>query len=192
MVTVHLNTDDVELANMLTRAILSEIDTWAIDIVSFDVNTSSRVDEVLAHRMCLLIVDNETYNPDEMGVRFHVDVEALGRIREFTTNDIPGIPFAEETPIAMLLPGQRIVCDIILRERSARTHVKWRPVSTVCFEEAKGGGYMLRMKTLGMLSAETILARGIDKIRVAAERPAETKFTKVSFANLATFDMTQL
>lgn len=170
---VFLSTDVSEV-NMLRRAILSEIDTYAIDIVSFQTNTSSRHDEVIALRLGQLVIDHTRFVPPEEGdFKTHIDVQ--GPI-EFTTEHIPGLPFKFVTPIAVLKPGQRITCDVIVKKGQGKTHVKWRPVSKVTMVEVENG-YKLTIKEIGMLPGDEIFRRGLEKIGVAAKRPPITIFS---------------
>lgn len=167
-------TKDVAEANMLRRAILSEIDTYAIDIVIFQTNTSPRHDEVIALRLGQAIIDHTQFNPPEPdGFRTHIDVQGPG---EFTTDDIPNIPFKYVTPIVTLKQGQHIVCDVIVKQGQGKVHVKWRPVSTVTLIEVDNG-YKITIKDIGMLPGPEILELGFNKIPQAINRPPITLFS---------------
>ncbi len=167
-------TNDFSRSNMLRRSILSEISTYAIDIVIFNVNTSAREDEILALRMGQCVINNILFEPksDPMH-RYIIDFTGPGT---FSTNNIPGIPFTYETPIAELLSGQRIFCEVIVREGRARTHVKWSPVSTIDPIKEVPGGYLIRFKSVGMLATKDILIRGLERIPDAIARPAKNIF----------------
>lgn len=167
-------TTDIAEANMLWRAIFSELETYAIDIVIFDANTSSRHDEVIALRLGQIVIDHSRFVPPEEGdFRTHIDVQGPTM---FTTEHVPGLPFKFVTPIAVLKPGQRITCDVIVKKGQAKTHVKWRPVSTCTFQEVEGG-YKFTMKEIGMLTGEQIFTQGLAKMRDAATRTPITIFS---------------
>ena len=94
-------TNDFSRANMLRRSILSEIDTYAIEFVIFDVNTSVREDEILALRMGQCVINHDRFIPQsEPNYRYHVDFTGPGTL---TTDHIVGIPFTNATPIVELL-----------------------------------------------------------------------------------------
>lgn len=161
-------TNDIAEANMLRRAILSEIETYTIDIVIFETNTSPRDDEVIALRLGQLVIDHSRFQPSEIeNFKYHINVKGPG---EFTTNDIPDIPFTYLTPIATLREGQSIVCDVIVKQGIAREHVKYRPVSKVIMKEIPNTGYQMTIKNIGMLPSEDIFKKGYEKMKVAATR----------------------
>ncbi len=165
-------TDDISEVNMLRRAIKSEILTYAIDIVIFHENNSPRHDEILALRLGQLVIDNDVYQPTDERIR----IEVSGP-KEFTTQDIPNIPFKYVTPIAQLSEGQKIVCDVIVREGSGRIHAKWSPVSLFSIIQHKSG-YHIKFKNVGMLSSQKIISKGLEMMKTAASRPPSNIFTR--------------
>jgi DNA-directed RNA polymerase alpha subunit len=167
-------TNDIAEANLLKRAILSEIETYAIDIVIFQVNTSPRHDEVIALRLAQLVIDHSEFVPPEQG-DFRLSINVRGP-KEFTTQDIPSLPFKYVTPITELKQGQQIICDAIVKRGQAKQHVKWRPVSKVIIKEVDGG-ILFTIKDIGMLPPEQIFAKGYEKILDAAQRRPITLFS---------------
>lgn len=180
-------TDDIAEVNLLRRAIISEINTYCIDIVAFDINTSSCHDEIIALRLGQLVIDNSIFvPPDEGDFKTRIDVQGPGR---FTTDDIPGLPFKFFTPIEVLKAGQRILCDVTVKQGQGKSHVKWSPVSTVTFIETEietktetesetKMGFKITIKNNGMLTGPEILEKGLAKIRDAAHRPPITLFSR--------------
>ena len=167
-------TDSLARANMLRRAILTEIDAYAIEFVVFHVNTTVREDEILALRLGQCVIDHTRFvAPAEPNYRYRVDFTGPG---DFTTDHVVGIPFTNLTPIAELLAGQRILCDVIVRQGRGRQHVKWRPVSTVEPVKQVDGGYLIKFRGLGMMPPTDILAEAVTKIEDAAGRPAKNIF----------------
>lgn len=167
-------TNDFSRANMLRRAIHTEIDTYAIEFVIFDVNTSAREDEILALRMGQCVIDHTRFIPQEdRHYRYHVDFAGPGT---FTTDHIKEIPFTNVTPIAELLAGQRILCDVIVRQGRGAQHVKWSTVSTVLPIREVPGGYLIEFQSIGMMSGVDILERGVNRIADAINRPAQNIF----------------
>jgi hypothetical protein len=65
-ITFKWNTDDSSLVNLLRRSILSEITTNCIEYVIFNINTSSRPDEIIALRLGQLVINNDKYKQKDM------------------------------------------------------------------------------------------------------------------------------
>lgn len=163
-------------ANMLRRSIMSEIETYAIDVAVFHVNTSPRHDELIALRLGQLVIDNMQFHPPA-DRDMHVTVDVVGPYT-FTTDDIQGVPFTFRTPIVDLRQGQRISCELIIKKGTGREHVKWRPVASCRIEEFNDK-YKIIFKEIGMLSGPEILRRGFENMDVAARRPAINQFFEV-------------
>lgn len=166
---------DITEVNLLRRSILSQIETYAIDIVIFHENISPRHDEIIALRLGQLVIDNEKYVPSEnKDLRYRLDVQGPGVV---TTRDLKDLPFKYVTPIITLKENQRLVCDCIVKKGQAKTHVKWRPISTFTFSESNDG-YEIQFKGIGMLSGKSILQKGFEMMGVAAARPPKNLFFK--------------
>jgi DNA-directed RNA polymerase subunit D len=170
---VQYFTEDIKEVNLLRRSILSEIKTWAIDIVKIHINTSSRHDEILALRLGQLPIIQSEITEKEIRIDFTADTD----FKTFTTRDID-LPFKNEIPILVLKKGQRILCDVILVKNNAKTHVKWRPVSTVYFEKNPDGGYNIFIEKIGMMDASEIIEKGIKKMKNASKFVTENIFFK--------------
>lgn len=164
--SIVVETDKISLVNLLRRAILSEIETYAIDIVIFDINTSPRYDEVIALRLGQLVIDHTKLGMEGTDLKTHIDFSGPG---EFTSDDIIGIPFKYKTPIATLLKDQRIKCDVIVKKGQGKTHVKWRPVSTVTITQVETG-YRLAFKNIGMMPGDQIVNEGFSRMEDALHR----------------------
>jgi DNA-directed RNA polymerase alpha subunit len=178
--TALFRTTDVTEANMLRRSILSEIETWAIDLVIFNVNTTPRHDEIVAQRLGLLVIDHSRFIPpetEEYRTSFDVTAPAGVETFELTTQYIPELPFAYETHIVTMKPGQRLACEIVVKKGAAKEHCKWSPVSIVSFTEDPEG-YLMRFKSVGMLTPEQILEQGLAKMQAAATRHPITIFSR--------------
>lgn len=170
-----LSNDEVKM-NLFRRAILSEVETYTIDIVVFDVNETERHDEIIAHRMGQLVIDNDLFTPESNeNLIFHMDVVGPKRV---TTNDIQGLPFKYETFIAELSEDRRLVCDVIVKLGTSKTHVKWRPVAQFVFEEDQQNGiFNFKFKNIGMLNSEEIIRRAVNKMQISSLREPQTIYS---------------
>ena len=179
IVTALFRTHDVAEINLFKRAIMSEIETYAIDIVVFHTNTSPRHDEIIALRLGQLVIDNSQFTPPPNDdYKFRIDISGPNDDTPLTitTNNIPSLPFKYETPFVTLRKGQRIVCDCIVKKGQGKTHVKWRPISSFTFTEVDEG-FQIKFKEIGMLSGHEIIRQGLLKMSDAAQRPPQTLFS---------------
>lgn len=167
-------TEDPRLVNILRRSLLTEIPTYCIDVVSFDINSSPRPEEVIAFRLGQLVIDHDA---TELPLPEPLDIDVSGP-GVFTSSDIEGLVCKYETPIVQLQKDQRIKCRIHVVRDIAQTHNKWCPVSGVSFQEAEGG-YLLTFRNIGMLSSQSILEEGFRYMRRALARPPQTIFSRI-------------
>ena len=167
-------TEDIAEVNMLRRSLLTEIETYAIDIVTFHINTSPRHDEIIAFHLGQLVIDHSRFNPPQDD-DFKTRIDVRGPT-EFTTEHIPDLPFKYITPIANLKANQRILCDVIVKRGQGRVHVKWCPVSCVKFIETENG-YQVTFKNIGMMSSEEIIQQGLARMHDAAHRVPNSIFS---------------
>lgn len=144
--TAVFRTNDLTHVNLLRRAILSEIETYAIEYVIFHTNTSSRHDEILALRLGQLVIDHSRF--DNSKLRYTIEVGSEDEPVEFTSDDIKGLPITYPTPIAILMAGQRVKCEIIIAKGQAKDHAKWRPVSLISINEIKDGYFLSSLSVL--------------------------------------------
>lgn len=164
--SIVIDTKKPSIVNILKRAILSEIETYAIDVVIFDTNTSARYDEIIALRLGQLAINHTKLTSEDREFKGYIDFTGPG---ELTSDDIQGIPFAYKTPIVTLLKNQSVKCQLIAKKNIGRTHVKWRPVSTVSITEVENG-YRLAYKSIGMMSGDQIFREAQAKMENVLER----------------------
>jgi len=172
-ITAHFDTDDVHRVNMLRRSMLTEIETYAIDEVTFHINTSARVDEIIALRLGQLVIDHYRFQaPDEGDFKTRIDVQ--GPLL-FTSDHIPGIPFTYTTPIAELKDDQRILCDVVVKLGTADIHAKWCPISKFSYKRLERG-FDITIKSVGMLPPEVIFEQGLAKMQDASNQVPDNIF----------------
>jgi DNA-directed RNA polymerase alpha subunit len=176
---VKLQTTDVKYANIFMITILSEIPTYAIEYVTFYVNDSPLYDELLAHRLGMLVIDNEKYEHGDK-FKFHVDyTNTSSNNSTFTSDDIKDLIFNMKTPIIELRPNDRIKFDVEVRLGISRDHVKWRPVGPCYIKENKSENTIsVIYRNIGMLSDETIVNQAFKYMTITATRPPLNIFYK--------------
>jgi len=140
------NYSDAELMNLYRRAILDEIETYAIEYVCFEENTTATHDDKLALKLGQLVIDNEKFMARELNLdldkRYHIEVSGPYK---FTSDDISDLPITFRTPILELQDDEKIKCFVMVRKNSSRTHVKWRPVGLVATHQIINGYYISRL-----------------------------------------------
>lgn len=159
------NFSDIELMNLYRRAILEEIETYAIEYVCVDINTTLTHDDKLALKLGQLVIDNEKFVNEgldkDLTKRYYIDVS--GPVK-FTSDDIIGLPITFKTPILQLQSDERIKCFVIVTKGTSRTHVKWRPVGLVATNEIREGYFISRLNIGKDLKIEKDETHYIDSV----------------------------
>lgn len=155
--------DNLREVNVLRHSILTQIKTYAIEyvVVHSEPDTIPIPDELLAHRLGLIPINNEHLSQNQLKFRVDSKDKAYNEPYYFSTDDIPEIPFVGTTPIVQIPAGGRLIFDVILKEGNRSEHVKFGPVVHFVFNKIEGG-FMLKMKSLGMLSPNRILKEGYE------------------------------
>jgi hypothetical protein len=159
------NYSDEELMNLYRRAILDEIETYAIEYVCFDINTTTSHDDKFALKFGQLVIDNEEFIRRgldlDLSKRYYIDI--IGP-KKFTSDDIIGLPITFKTPITELQFGERIKCFVMITKNISRTHVKWRPVGLVATNEIVEGYFISRLNIGKELKIEKYETHYIDSV----------------------------
>jgi len=143
---------DRRFVNALRRLVLSDVPTLAVDFIYVYDNSSGVVDEILAHRMGLLVLDSsealerlkppeecENAREDDEDCYVTLFLEAEVRPNESTgryvkageiqlSKNITRIAHPE-TPLTYLAPGQRVHAVAYARLGRGREHGKWSPAT---------------------------------------------------------------
>ncbi|MGC9111840.1 DNA-directed RNA polymerase subunit D [Acidilobus sp.] len=151
-ITVSMEGFPVAYGNALRRLALSEVPTMAVDFVYFYDNESSVYDEIIAHRLGLLVLrsdealrrygspeecsnasENDSHCFAQVYLEYEVPQDAASGVYvkasdlKFSDPDIR--PVYPETPIVYLAPGQRIHLVGYARLGRGYEHGKWSPAS---------------------------------------------------------------
>ena len=147
-----LKDSNAAFANALRRAMVSEVNTMAIDDVVFIDNSSMMYDEVVAHRLGLvpLRTDLDAYVPreecdcgSELGCNkctaaLTVEAEATDHTVTIYSGDLRSEtdvkPISDKIPITRLAPFQRLKLEAYARLGRGQEHAKWSPVSACSYK----------------------------------------------------------
>lgn len=139
-------------ANALRRAMVSEVNTMAIDDAVFIENSSMMYDEVIAHRLGLvpLRTDLDAYVPrdecdcgSELGCNkctaaLTLEADATDHTITVYSGDLRSEtdvkPISDRIPITRLAPFQRVRLEAYARLGRGQEHAKWSPVSACSYK----------------------------------------------------------
>ncbi len=150
-IAVAMNGFPVAYGNALRRLSLSDVPTMAIDFVHFYDNETSVFDEIIAHRLGLIVLRSDdvlekygspeecreaSENDEHCYVKVYLEAEASLESAGFyvKASDLkfsdPAIkPAYPDTPIVYLAPGQRVHLVAYARLGRGYEHGKWSPAS---------------------------------------------------------------
>lgn len=129
-------------ANTLRRLIIDEVQTLAIEDVTFKKNSSAMYDEMLAHRLGLLPLktDLKSYTPPEecrckgkgcAHCQLHLKLKAKGPCtvyaEEIKSKDPKIKPIFPKMPIVKLLKDQEIDLEAVAVLGNGKDHMKFSP-----------------------------------------------------------------
>lgn len=126
-------------ANTLRRLMLAEVPTMAIEEVLFTKNDSVLYDEIIAHRLGLIVLktDIDGYKmkktPDETGqhceVRFSLSAEGPKVVyaKDMKSSDPNTVPVYGNTIITKLAEGQHLELEAVAQLGIGKDHTKWNP-----------------------------------------------------------------
>lgn len=179
--------DNTYYANSLRRTMISDVPTLAIDTVNIVHNTSNLSDEILAHRLGLVVMSSEIVLKEDLGgdVEFSLDMTCREKEISVTAGMIqtkhPLVkPVNPDTVITKLYWGQQIVLRGRIKQGTGREHAKWMPVSVIGYRiQYLGKNRMkiyLSIEPVGNLSAKTILNKAVKIMKARTEKPAHNRF----------------
>lgn len=129
-------------ANTLRRLMLGEVPTMAIDDVTFYKNDSVLYDEILAHRLGLVVLktDLKSYNMKSVcsckgagcaqcELKLTLDVEGPRTVyaKDLVSSDPKVVPAFPNTILTKLLEGQKLKLDCVATLGLGKEHSKWNP-----------------------------------------------------------------
>ena len=181
-------------ANSLRRTIISDVPTLAIDTVNVLSNTSMLTDEILVHRLGLVVINSDILFKDmsdttdettEFSLNVRCNQEEMyitaGMIK---TNNPEVHPVHDDTIIVKLYRGDEIILGGTIKRGIGRIHAKWMPVSVIGYNikylEKQKLKIYLTIEPVGSLSAKTILSKAqtIVNKNTKSGKPGLNKFKK--------------
>lgn len=131
----------LQVVNALRRILLSDIETVAIDKVTFFKNESSLNNELFEHRVSLVPVFTE-----DDTIRLVINVKCNPReyqdciiysdyIIPEKSEDDSKISIGKDIVIAYLMPGKEVDALITLRKGTGKDNIKFSPVTVVTFKQ---------------------------------------------------------
>jgi len=129
-------------ANALRRAIIDTVPSMAIEDVEIVKNNSALYDEVVAHRLGLIVLktDLKGYTPRDKCTcegagcakcTVHMTLKAKGpgivTADDLKSKDPKVKPVFPETPIVQLLKGQELELECVAQLGRGKEHIKWSP-----------------------------------------------------------------
>jgi DNA-directed RNA polymerase, alpha subunit/40 kD subunit len=142
----------VAYVNAIRRLVLSEVPTMAVDFAYFYENSTDVYDEMIAHRLGLLVLKSDEalskYAPPEacadsrppnpkcfveifldVGLEESASTGFYVKASEFRVSDSDVLPVYPDTPITYIAPGQRLHVVAYARLGRGKEHAKWSPAS---------------------------------------------------------------
>ena len=123
---INVETDmSVSLANAIRRSV-NEIEILAIDEVDIYKNDSALYDEIIAHRLGLIPLENQKLKKGQ-SMEFKLKSKGAGEEMEVLAKSLGDGVVYGETPIVLLEKGQEI--EIVARARTGKgiDHAKFVP-----------------------------------------------------------------
>lgn len=148
-------------ANELRRAMISDVPTLAIDTIDIEINESVLHDEMLVHRLGLVVIKSDVLS----NIKMEMDVTCENDYLDVTSDMLisksqilPGIL------IVRLYKGERIKLKATARKGTGREHAKWSPVAAIHYEVKYLNDKTLEIsfgiESVGSLKPSEILEQG--------------------------------
>lgn len=156
---------NIGMANSLRRIMMSEIPTYAIDVVQFKTNDSLLHDEFIGHRLGLAVLSSSDTSEE---IILTVDVVCktyepmdvtLGMIQSDSVKFVH-----PDTIITRLYKEQRLSFNAIIKPGIGREHAKWSPVCGLGVEPTPGG-ITFRLETTGTIDPINIVKTGLSILK---------------------------
>lgn len=144
------NTKSAKDCAILRKKICTEVYSYTINKVIFNMNTSNIKNEHISNRLGLLIPDNNNLN------NFEGELYVKGP-KMVMSDDIQNISFIYNMPLFYLDENEIIHCHVILEKDCGLAHAKWNPVVNITFTQINNQQFQFKFELNGLLTLENIL-----------------------------------
>jgi len=160
---------DLSLANSLRRVMIADVETWAIELVQFEENSTVLHDEMIAHRLGLIPLTSSAEPIDAEEVRLTLNCVAGEEPEEWMSEQLESdnddvVPAIDGIPIVKAARGQCLKLTAIAKRGTGFEHAKWSPVSS-CFFQQLPKGILFEVETTGSLDPVEVVQKGIEILR---------------------------
>lgn len=145
------------LANALRRTIIMDIEVWAPDTVTFEVNTSCQTDEYIAHRIGLI-----PFKKIGEGTEMKINVKG----RTVFTSDLVGnsFEFVNDCEIIEMIENQELNATINFKLKKGSTHARYKLCSGVGIQILNNNMYKLVFETLDDKDPDEVMNIAISEL----------------------------
>ncbi|MFH1106827.1 MAG: DNA-directed RNA polymerase subunit D [Candidatus Micrarchaeota archaeon] len=140
-IQVHVKGASIALVNALRRAVISDLECFAIDTVDFYENNSVMFNEYLANRLGLIPLSYEESVAEDAQVSLSLNAEGPGMVysRDLRSSDEKIRVFSENIPIIKLAADQKLRLEAFAIRGTAKQHAKFQcALASYAFYPAKG------------------------------------------------------
>jgi DNA-directed RNA polymerase alpha subunit len=185
---------DISMINGLRRILIAEVPSLAIDTIKIHKNDSIMVDEILIHRLGLIVLkcpfEIECVN---VSLNLHCEDDTLSvTSNHLVFSDKNVSPFSKNIEIVKLRKGQSLFFEGKAIRGIGRDNVKWSPVIVVSFKKIEEKYYIFNIETNNsiniheiLLCAIKILKEKVERLRLSVENIFGTQKMNVDVSNLS-------
>ena len=160
---------EIPIVNALRRIMISDIPTWAIELVQFKENTTVLPEEFISHRLGLFPLTSSVDPSDCDKVEFKFDRTATHDGEEWTSDMLESdcdevVSAIDGIPIVKVNSKQKLCLTAIAKKGTGYEHSKWSPVS-ICFHRNTPIGVQFIIETIGSLDPIEVVQQAIDILK---------------------------
>jgi len=145
------------LANALRRSIIMDIEAWAPERVTFEINTSCQTDEYIAHRIGLI-----PFRKIGNGTEMNINVK--GRTAMVSDLVGPSFEFVNDTEIIEMIEKQELKATVHFSQKKGKVHARYKLCSGVGIQILNNDMYKLVFETLDQQEPDDILKKAIESL----------------------------